>query len=219
MTELAAIRAALGLLHLPSSVRFVRTAPLPDGMQTLLKIAAEDEPTEIELAALMERPRPVIREAAAFYIEQVLLAPDSDHYRVLGLTPDASVQELRRNMALLLSWLHPDKNPTGERAVFAARVTGAWDTLRSPERRAAYDATLRRSDPHRRRSAPTHPQLPTALGSPRNGARQGAMSPGQSALRPAQQSLARHAAGLSRDEQQNLLQRGWAVLVRVLRGG
>ena len=86
---------------------------------------------------------------------------DSNNYRVLGATPEASPQDLRRNMALLMTWLHPDKNPSGERAVLAARVTAAWDTLRSPDRRAAYDASLLASrataSPSKGRSKPGAP--------------------------------------------------------------
>jgi hypothetical protein len=45
-------------------------------------------------------------------------------------------------MALLLRWLHPDLSRCSERAVFAARVTAAWDDFKTAERRSAYD-TLR----------------------------------------------------------------------------
>jgi curved DNA-binding protein CbpA len=47
-------------------------------------------------------------------------------------------------MAMLLRWLHPDLDGHGERAVFASRVTRAWDNLKNKERRAVYDQ-LRRS--------------------------------------------------------------------------
>jgi DnaJ-class molecular chaperone len=77
-----------------------------------------------------------------FYVEQVLLSPDSDKYRILGGSPSASNAELRHNMALLQSWLHPDRNPLGERSVLAMRVADAWSTLRTPEGRADYDASL-----------------------------------------------------------------------------
>jgi hypothetical protein len=140
MTDLAAIRAAIGLFHLPSNVRHVRAEPLPSGIDHLLRIAAGDCDAETEVAAALDRPPHVVREAAEFYIEQVLFSPESDHYRILGATPASTNQELRRNMALLMSWLHPDKHPTGDRSVFAARVTGAWDSLRSAEKRAEYDA-------------------------------------------------------------------------------
>ena len=85
------------------------------------------------------RSRDTVREAAAFFVEQILLYPGADSYRVLGARPDATYGELRRNMALLLRWLHPDRDRQGERAIFAARVTRAWSDLKTPERRAAYD--------------------------------------------------------------------------------
>jgi curved DNA-binding protein CbpA len=42
-------------------------------------------------------------------------------------------------MVLLVKWLHPDKDPQGQRSVFASRVTSAWDDLKTPDRRAGYD--------------------------------------------------------------------------------
>src|SRR6185369_6120921 len=91
------------------------------------------------------RPREMIRDAAIFFIEQVMLCPSADSYRVLGARPEASFGELRRNMALLLRWLHPDHDRRGERAVFAARVTRAWNDLKTQERREIYDRSLRLS--------------------------------------------------------------------------
>lgn len=43
-------------------------------------------------------------------------------------------------MALLQRWVHPDMDRAGDRTVYATRVTRAWEALKSPERRAAYDA-------------------------------------------------------------------------------
>ena len=80
-----------------------------------------------------------MRKASAFFIEQILLDPEADSYRVLGADRSATASELRRNMALLLRWLHPDMDRRGTRSMFAGRVTGAWETLKTPERRAAYD--------------------------------------------------------------------------------
>jgi hypothetical protein len=142
MAEGSAIKTALGVLHLPASLRRVRSEPLPPDVDTLLRIAAGDEDLVADVALRTERPPAVIREAAVFYIEQVLLTPGSDIYRVLGASPEASTQDLRRNMALLMSWLHPDKDLAGDRAVLAARVTAAWNDIRNPNRRAAYDAAV-----------------------------------------------------------------------------
>jgi hypothetical protein len=80
----------------------------------------------------------VVTEAASFFIEQAMLHPDADSYRVLGASSNATSSDLRRNMSLLLRWLHPDRS-TSERSVFAHRVTRAWNDLKTDERRMAYD--------------------------------------------------------------------------------
>ena len=132
-----AVRVAIDLMHVPSRVRYVRDAPLPADVTILLQIAAGDEAAEIAAAAAVDRPRHVVRRASAFFIEQILLGPDADSYRVLGADRKASAPELRRNMALLLRWLHPDMHH--DHSIFAGRVTAAWETLKTPERRTAYD--------------------------------------------------------------------------------
>jgi hypothetical protein len=145
MSDRMALKIAIDLMHVPSQVRLVRSEPLPGDVQTLLQIAAGDEKIESAAVEMTGRPRPVVREAATFFIEQILFAPDSDSYRVLGARAQASASELRRNVALLLRWLHPDLDPGGERSIFIGRVTAAWNDLKTPERRAAYDRTLRSS--------------------------------------------------------------------------
>jgi hypothetical protein len=105
-----------------------------------LRIAAGDESVETEAARIMEVSRQQVRKASAFFIEQILLHPGADSYRVLGADPHASPTELRRNMALLLRWLHPDIDRNGERSIFATRVTKAWDEVKTPVRRAKHDS-------------------------------------------------------------------------------
>lgn len=140
--QAAAVRAALDLMHIPSRVRHMRMVALPDDVGFLLRIAAGDEMAEAEAVDLVSRPLDEIRRAAAFFIEQVLLAPESDSYRVLGSSPQASNAEIRRNMALLMRWLHPDRNAEGQQGMFAGRVTSAWDDLKTADRRLAYDERL-----------------------------------------------------------------------------
>ena len=149
MSDKMALRVAIDLLHVPSQVRLVRSEPLPRGVPVLLRIAAGDDAAEREAANQTVRSRDVVRRAAAFFIEQILFAPDTDSYRVLGAAPQASAGELRGNAALLLRWLHPDLDPQGERSIFVSRVTEAWNNLKTPERRAAYDE-LRRASSERK---------------------------------------------------------------------
>jgi hypothetical protein len=159
MGETAAVRVAIDLVHVPSRVRSLRTEPLPGGVLSVLRIAAGEEDAEVAAAEALDRPRELVREACAFFVEQILLAPDADSYRVLGADREAAAADLRRNMALLLKWLHPDLNDTGLRSVLAHRVTEAWETLKTAERRAEYDrarpdATPRASRRRRRRAKP-----------------------------------------------------------------
>ena len=140
MGDWAALKLALELLHVPWRVRLVRERPLPEGVPLLLRVAAGDAASEEAAAKAAGRPPEVVRQAATFFIEQILLAPGADSYRVLGAGPTATTAELRANMALLMKWLHPDAAHEGEQSVFAARIAAAWNNLKTPERRAAYDS-------------------------------------------------------------------------------
>jgi hypothetical protein len=143
MTSCPAVKIAVELVHVPSRVRHARAEPLPEGVPTLLRIAAGEAAVLTEAAAELGRPRALVHEAAAFFIEQILLEAGADSYRMLGGNANSSPSELRRNMALLLRWLHPDVDRGGTRSLFAGRVTAAWEDVKTPARRAAYD--LRRT--------------------------------------------------------------------------
>jgi hypothetical protein len=154
MSDKMALKTAIDLMHVPSQVRLLRSEPLPGDVQTLLRIAAGDEEAESAAISLTGRSGNVVRQAATFFIEQILFAPEADSYRVLGASPQAAAGELRRNVALLLRWLHPDLDADGERSIFIGRVTAAWNNVKTPERRAAYDELVRspkKSSGNRRR--------------------------------------------------------------------
>jgi hypothetical protein len=142
MGEATALKLAIDLLHVPSRVRSMRSAALPADVPTLLEIAAGNAEAASRASEATGRSQDIIRNAAAFFIEQILLAPDADSYRVLGGNAQTGSSDLRRNMALLLRWLHPDMghNGSGDRSIFANRITLAWEDLKTAERRAAYDA-------------------------------------------------------------------------------
>jgi len=143
MGDAEALRLAVDLLHVPSRIRMIRANPLPRGVPLLLRIAADEPGAAAEAARMTDRSPDVVREAAEFFIEQILLCPEADSYRVLGTGPHASGSELRLHMALLVKWLHPDKDRNGQQSLFVNRVTMAWDDLKTPERRATYDQQRR----------------------------------------------------------------------------
>ena len=146
----------------------VRQAPLPDGVTELLRIATgEDAATEKAMRAT-DRSREEVEQAAAFFIENILLAHDADSYRVLGADAKASSDELRRNMALIMRYLHPDLDANGERSMFINRVTEAWNKLKTPEKRAAYDRQQKNckqdQKQHPNRKPRSHGKKPTGKG-------------------------------------------------------
>ena len=178
----SAIQLAFDLFDFPSQVRVVRKAPLPIDLVLLLRIAAGEEDIIREAGRVSGRPQAEVREAAGFFIEQALLFPEADSYRVLGASPLAANIELRRNMALLLRWLHPDIDQKGERSVFAARVTKAWSDLKTAERRATYDRQLLKSQAdalqrEKRKSRRSKGTTPTRVPCPTLRGRGGTASP------------------------------------------
>lgn len=134
-----ALAWALGLWHQPATRHALRARALPDGMEQLLAIAGGAGTALAEASAATGEPPARVQEVVRFALREQLFFPDADAYRTLGLAHDASVQALRSHHRLLQLWLHPDRCD-GEDAVFAARVNAAWDQLRTPERRQAYDA-------------------------------------------------------------------------------
>ena len=63
----------------------------------------------------------------------------NDHYEVLQLSPCADSETIERVYRLLAKRYHPDNRDSGDELQFRA-VRGAYDVLRDPERRAAFDA-------------------------------------------------------------------------------
>jgi hypothetical protein len=155
MGESSALHAALALLKDPVSARRYHRAELPSDMRDMLAIVGGNEDAITQAQQYTGQSRATLQEAAAFFVEQVLLDHHSDSYRVLGGTKSSSYEDLRHNMALLMRWLHPDSQWQGNHAainreVFSSRVTRAWEDLKTEERRRAYDRK--------------HPPAPSAQG-------------------------------------------------------
>ncbi|MEA3275987.1 MAG: DnaJ domain-containing protein [Pseudomonadota bacterium] len=85
-----------------------------------------------------------IREAALFFLRQVLLAPGADHYRVLGLSRNASEEAVRQHYRLLVRIFHPDRSTddSDRDAAYTARLNAAYNELRNPASRRRYDRQL-----------------------------------------------------------------------------
>ena len=148
MRRVDALAVALTMLERPQTAKLAQASRLPEGVTLLLEIAAGEAQAVGAASQLTGRSEVTLQKAAGFFIEQVLLHPGGDAYRVLGSGQGTSLSELRRNMALLMRWLHPDvasdassSNCLG-RSLFASRITQAWETIKTEERRKAYNISL-----------------------------------------------------------------------------
>jgi len=147
MDTSSALRTAISLHLLPAQYPKIKQSPLPENVHVLLLIAVGDE-TEMQNAVqVTKHPKETIKQAAISFIENILLYPGADSYRVLGTNPDASSDALRRNMALMVRYLHPDISHNDNPAL-VTRVTTAWNDLKTPEKRATYNAQISQKPPH-----------------------------------------------------------------------
>lgn len=137
-----ALHQALQLLRMPTGARPGPQERLPEGMLLLIRIVAGDELALAEGRQRSEESGEVVREAAAFYIQQVMFAGGSHSYRLLGVDSDAPDERIKEHYRWLVRWLHPDRNADEWEVVYADRVNRAWQDLRTPSRRQRFDGML-----------------------------------------------------------------------------
>jgi hypothetical protein len=119
------IDLALDLARMPVLAHAIDQPPLPSDIFEVMQIASGSPEVCQAAARATGQPAAVLIEAARFYLQQVLLRPDADPYRVLGLPGGASRELARRHLRCLLQWLHPDVNKDLD-AVYTERVLKAW---------------------------------------------------------------------------------------------
>lgn len=69
-----------------------------------------------------------------------MMATQRDYYEVLGVTKNASEDDIKRAYRKLAAKYHPDRNPGDESATHAFKEAAeAYDVLSTPEKRARYD--------------------------------------------------------------------------------
>lgn len=83
-----------------------------------------------------------------------------DYYRILGIDQDAGPERIRQAYRKAAKRFHPDFSGRQESAERFRQVEEAWETLRDPEKRQAYDRRLGRQA---RSSIPATPRPGEAL--------------------------------------------------------
>ncbi len=63
----------------------------------------------------------------------------TDYYEVLGVKRDADQEEIKRAYRKLARKYHPDVSTATDNAVRFNQIGEAWEVLKDPEKRAAYD--------------------------------------------------------------------------------
>ena len=124
-----ALDAALALARTPALAAVMRAQAVPHGAQDLLRVLAGEADVLSSAKRAAGVRGEIVFAAAELYVQQVLLHPGNDAYRMLGLPPNAERALARVHFRLLLSWLHPDKNASAWRSAFTHRVIAAWKEI------------------------------------------------------------------------------------------
>ncbi|MDO5090081.1 MAG: DnaJ C-terminal domain-containing protein [Cardiobacteriaceae bacterium] len=67
---------------------------------------------------------------------------NQSHYDTLGVAPDASADDIKKAYRKLVRRYHPDVSSEPDAAAKASAINQAYNILKDPEKRAAYDAEL-----------------------------------------------------------------------------
>lgn len=135
----SALELALALHRVPSMRHALRERPLPHDTGELLIIARGSRRALAQAAAACGEEPATVLEAARFFVQEVLLFPEADAYRVLGLDRSASEASIKAHYRALQHWLHPDRRGSDPESAYATRINVAWAQLRNADRRRAYD--------------------------------------------------------------------------------
>ena len=118
-----------------------------------------------ETAAILGTSPPHLETAVRFFVRQVLLQPDADYYRLLGLPADASEAQIRQHYHLLARLFHPDRatEDLARHTADMARLNEAYAALRTPAARQAYarEVAGRKKGGHSKPRSPRRAQTRT----------------------------------------------------------
>lgn len=130
----------LGVYRAPSRAALLCGRALPAQIVEVVRVAAGDADALADAHDSTGLDENELAEAAVLLLHHLLFFDGADHYRVLGVDADADDEQIKRHYRALMRWVHPDRDPDNLHSVFAERVNRAWSALRTPQRRADYDA-------------------------------------------------------------------------------
>jgi hypothetical protein len=151
MERRLALDVALDMMQRPLLAKHAQRTPLPEDVLQLIRIAAGSEEDLVWASRTRARPDDEIREAAVTFLQQVLFCPGADNYRLLGLGPTATAEELHEHRRWLLKWLHPDRNRNKWESQLFQRVSHAARAVQESLTNGHSESPTNRSQPRRPR--------------------------------------------------------------------
>lgn len=114
----------------------------------ILQLAANKSPSDVPLSpdesiqVSSKGTEKTLRELAVWYIARSQLRSSRNHYALLGLSRDASSEQVRDHYRRLIAMVHPDVKPEDFPDDAAAQVNLAYETLYDEARRKDYDDSI-----------------------------------------------------------------------------
>jgi DnaJ-class molecular chaperone len=105
-----------------------------------------------------------------------------NYYEILGVDPQATIDEIKIQRYRMLLAYHPDHNKSSMANEMTQHINAGWEILSDPARRQEYDETLKREPLSNKSTAPQHsPTKSRHRGSRRRVRKETRESPEQSA--------------------------------------
>ncbi len=138
MPDIATLRLIEEVRHDSERVVLLRESPLPEEIGEILALLGGHPERLLPAAAQLECEPEELLEAARHYVREVLLHPEADDARMLGITAASGPEDLKLNYRALQSWLHPDREGApADAGDLSARLNAAWSRLRALMRDSA----------------------------------------------------------------------------------
>ncbi len=117
-----------------------------DGIGELLQVATgkKEIPDYVRTGIIENITDSEIKDAIRLYIQNVLLCRNSDYYRRLGVSNNASMELIKAHYKHMFALFQPDAEGQSSEwdEIYTRRINQAYGTLRSVEKRQDYDQFL-----------------------------------------------------------------------------
>lgn len=138
MPDIATLRLIEEVRHDSERAALLRESPLPEAIGEILALLGGHPDRLLPAAAQLECEPEDLLESARHYVREVLLHPEADDARMLGITAASGPEDLKLNYRALQSWLHPDREGApADAGDLSARLNAAWSRLRALMRDSA----------------------------------------------------------------------------------